>query len=257
MEIKYVVADPAGNTTGLVLTKLPSTEYKMVAKHLINHSPYDLEQVGFIRNCSDCDGSLEMMGGEFCGNASRSLGLYLAKNSNSLQTDTVMIRVSGATGKLEVRTDLKLNEAKIKMPPIQLIGNIKTVEYGLVPMITMEGIIHVLLIDHQLDKTKGEQLIRGLADRVGHDAIGVMYYESDRRFLTPLVWVRTTDTMIWESSCGSGSVALAAYLEQASQADWTQCFNEPGGTLKVEQIDGDLYLGGPVTFSETILTRIF
>lgn len=256
MDIKYVVADPAGNITGLVLTKLPQSDYKAVARYLIEHSPFGLEQVGFIHDCNDCDGSLEMMGGEFCGNASRSFGLYLAKNAISIQDGKVLIRVSGVSAKLEVRTDLKLNEANIKMPPIQALVNIQTKEYGQVPMVVMEGISHVLLIDRHPDQEKGEQLIRELADDSGDDALGVMYYESDHRFLTPLVWVRDTDTMIWESSCGSGSVALASYLEQAAQGDWTQTFKEPGGTLKVERLDGALYLGGPVTFSEVISTKL-
>ena len=251
MDIKYVVADPAGNITGLVLTEFPRKAHKRIANYLIDHSPDGLEQVGFISQCEDCDGSLDMMGGEFCGNASRSLGLYLAKNSLTQGTAKVRLRVSGASGVLEVQTDLNTNEAKIKMPQITAMASVQTVDFGEVPVIGFEGISHVLLIDQEPEKDKGEGLIRALAKDFPADAIGLMYYQTDQHFLTPLVWVRATDTMIWESSCGSGSIALAAYLKRATKEDWSCCFLEPGGSLNVAMIDGALYLGGPVSFSQT------
>lgn len=251
MELQYVVADPAGNITGFVLTEVPRKDHKTIANYLIEQSPDGLEQVGFISDCADCDGSLDMMGGEFCGNASRSLGLYLAKNLLSRQTDKVWLRVSGASGRLEVQTDIDKNEAKIKMPRIISGSLIQTADYGEVPVIAFEGIVHVLLIDRQPDKAKGEGLVRTLAQTCAADAIGLMYYESDRHFLTPLVWVRATDTMIWESSCGSGSIALADYLNRAVKDDWTCRFTEPGGSITVEKINDALYLGGQVTFSDT------
>lgn len=256
MDLKYVVADPAGNITGIVITRHPRQDYRTIARHLMEHSPYGLEQVGFLRDCADCDGSLEMMGGEFCGNASRSVGLYLAKRSMSMRDDRVLIRVSGAEGKLEVLTDLKRNEAKIRMPRILAMDWLKTRDYEEVPIVIMEGIAHVLLLDRHPDKEKAEHLIKTLSETRTEDAIGIMYYEQEHHFMTPLVWVRETDTRVWESSCGSGSVALAAYLERNNQEPWSRSFKEPGGVLKVEETEGEIYLGGPVIFTEVITTEI-
>lgn len=256
MDINYVVADPAGNITGLVLTELPRSDYKMAARYLMEHAGYGLEQVGFIRDCNDCDGSLEMMGGEFCGNAARSVGLYLAQNQISLQDDKVLIRVSGVRDMLEVQTDLRKHEAKIKMPPVLSIGLVQTRQYGTVPLIKMEGISHVLLIDVHPETGKAEELIQNLAEAFDDAAIGIMFYEAEHHFVTPLVWVRETDTMIWESSCGSGSVALASYLERDTRGNWVHTFKEPGGILRVEGNQSAIYLGGPVTFSAILSAAI-
>lgn len=257
MELEYIVADPAGNITGLVLTPLPRGQYKRAAKYLMEHSPYGLEQVGFVRDCLDCDGSLDMMGGEFCGNAARSFGLFLALNAISIQDDRALIRVSGAQGKLEVQTDLVLNEAKIKMPRILSMEVAETKSFGPIPVIVMEGICHALVLEGNPDQEKAVSLIREVARRFDADAVGVIYYEKGHQYVTPLVWVRDTDTTVWESSCGSGSVALAAYLMRGRSDRWTIEFKEPGGILKIEGgSGGPFYLSGPVTFSGIIKTVI-
>lgn len=255
MELEYIVADPAGNITGLVLTPLPQDQYKRAAKYLMEQSPYGLEQVGFVRDCLDCDGTLEMMGGEFCGNAARSFGLFLALHAISIQEDRALIRVSGAQGKLEVQTDLVRSEARIRMPRILAMKPVETVSWGHVPVVFMEGICHALILAGNPDQTKATTLIREIADRFGAEAVGVMYYEPEHQYVTPLVWVRDTDTMVWESSCGSGSVALAAYLMQDRPQAWTMEFKEPGGVLKIEGGPGaPYYLSGPVTFSGVVKT---
>ena len=73
----------------------------------------------------------------------------------------------------------------------------------------MEGISHALILDPP-DRDNARRLLAELAEQIDDEAIGVMFYEADRQFMTPLVWVKATDTSIWESSCGSGSVSLAA-----------------------------------------------
>lgn len=250
MDIEYIVADPAGNTTGLVLTDIPADEHKTVARHLLEHSPHDLEQVGFVSECPDCDGRLDMMGGEFCGNASRSFGLFLAGSGLSRRKDLALIRVSGAEGLLEVRTDPDTGEARIKMPPVMGIEAVETDQYGRVPLVVMEGISHLILMVHPVEKQEGERLIHALAETHEADALGIMYYDEADNFMTPLVWVRETDTLYWESSCGSGSVALAVYLKKDYKGPWQIQFAEPGGTLAVERSEaGDVFLGGPVSLS--------
>lgn len=257
MNIEYIVADPAGNITGLVMTAIAKSDHKRVARYLLEHSPHGLEQVGFVSGCRDCDGTMDMMGGEFCGNASRSFGLYLASRNLSRRKDVAFIRVSGAEGILEVRTNPDTGEAKIKMPPVMGMEAVDTKAYGRVPMVVMEGIRHLILIGQPVVKTEAEDLIRKLAESQVSDALGIMYYDEASNFMTPLVWVRETDTMYWESSCGSGSVALAEYLTKDSKGPWQARFHEPGGSLKVERSEkGDVFLGGPVSLSEVANLQI-
>ena len=63
------------------------------------------------------------------------------------------------------------------------------------------------------------------------DAQGVLFVQGGK--MTPLVEVAATGTRVWESSCGSGTVALAWYLAQ-NLADGMHAFafDEPGGRLE-------------------------
>lgn len=251
MEITYYVADPAGNMTGLVQTVLPRSMYRDISTFLLENNDHQLEQIGFMEECADCAGHLEMMGGEFCGNAARSFGLFTVSRTDSGAEKNgakkVGIRISGAADVLEVMADPTEQTAQIQMPAIQSMDLVETSSYGRIPLVMMEGISHALVIDKAIDKPAAEALIRELAQHCDSDAIGIMYYDSAENFMTPLVWVKSTDTYIWESSCGSGSCALASWLKQADPGEWRIQFNEPGGILAVSgTADNKLFLGGPV-----------
>ena len=79
MKLELVMADPAGNRTALVLSPVPPEGRGPLAARLMALPELHAEQVGFVLPPS-AGGlfRLEMMGGEFCGNAARSFGLYLA-----------------------------------------------------------------------------------------------------------------------------------------------------------------------------------
>lgn len=44
------------------------------------------------------------------------------------------------------------------------------------------------------------------------DVLGIMFYQPNKEIMTPLVYVRASDSLIWEGSCGSGSVAVASTI---------------------------------------------
>ena len=76
MRIRYIPADPAGNLTGLVLTPVAREVRPALAAQLMARCPEGFEQIAFVDEDS-LTGPLprmEMMGGEFCGNASRAFG---------------------------------------------------------------------------------------------------------------------------------------------------------------------------------------
>ncbi|MCB5943064.1 hypothetical protein LJB68_16170, partial [bacterium 210820-DFI.6.52] len=55
--------------------------YFSVSNDILNKSNLKAEQVGFVkRPIMDGEARLEMMGGEFCGNALRSFGMIISKN---------------------------------------------------------------------------------------------------------------------------------------------------------------------------------
>ena len=78
MTLQYTVIDPTKNITLLVTTPVPRAHYARIASHLLAREK-DAEQVGFLEPSDGQDAGLRMMGGEFCGNATMSLGAWLCR----------------------------------------------------------------------------------------------------------------------------------------------------------------------------------
>lgn len=97
-----------------------------------------------------------------------------------------------------------------------------------IPLVRMEGIDHALLLDAAPSPEAAERVLAAMPKQ---DARGVLFVQGEK--MTPLVEVAATGTRVWESSCGSGTVALAWYLAQ-NLADGMHAFafDEPGGRLE-------------------------
>ncbi|NLG78683.1 MAG: hypothetical protein GX492_02495 [Firmicutes bacterium] len=127
MRLRFVKMNPTGNTTIFVLDPVPVPEQARIALALMDPSVLGGEQVGFVSLSSEGEppragparggpgpeiaASLRMMGGEFCGNAARSLGAYLAYKHHpglSWEGDVArgFIRVSGARAPIELKARL-------------------------------------------------------------------------------------------------------------------------------------------------------
>ena len=76
MKLQFIKLSPAGNMTILFLDQVQAYRRKKVASRLLDYTSLHGEQVGFIVRKGQYFG-LEMMGGEFCGNATRSLAALL------------------------------------------------------------------------------------------------------------------------------------------------------------------------------------
>lgn len=80
--IDYYKINPGGNITAIVLTPVQVVERVIVAQTILKNDT-TIEQVGFWCNpkTTQAKARLEMMGGEFCGNATRCLA-YLVYQRN-------------------------------------------------------------------------------------------------------------------------------------------------------------------------------
>ena len=90
----------------------------------------------------------------------------------------------------------------------------------------------------------------------GLDAYGVISLDRTSHRMTPLVKVVDTGTLIWEGSCGSGTIACAV-AESTGLADglFEQDYFQPAGVVRasVERRGGAVVsaaIGGPVTLDE-------
>ena len=214
MIIKLIMADPAGNRTAIVRTPVPAAQRAQIAAKLLEIPGLRAEQAGFeTAPRMGGAGRLEMMGGEFCGNAARSYGYLLWQEQNRAAgpqpAGSLRIEISGSAQPLEVDCDLAEGTSFAQMPLPEVV--LYTPERC--PMVVGEGITHVILQDVDPD----EDLIRRLVEEYGDrwDAFGMMFLKGD--CLTPVVYVRGAGSLVYESSCGSGSLACAWYLDRAGR----------------------------------------
>jgi diaminopimelate epimerase len=76
--------------------------------------------------------------------------------------------------------------------------------------------------------------------------------------MRPAVYVYGTDSLVFESSCGSGSAALALWLTRGQgDGEEGRVIRQPGGVIevKVRRRDGGAHgivIGGPVGLSGRI-----
>ena len=241
--------DPTGNKTILVETPVPERERKTVAERLMALEP-TAEQLGFLSDGGEAyDISLQMAGGEFCGNATMSAAAHFAR-VHGITEGRVTVRVSGA--EKPVRVCVKQNGdstlGSVYMPLPLSIEEVKLDGYRL-PLVRLPGISH-LISDGLLSREEAAQRIRDWCSALDCDCLGIMLYEGER--LTPLVFVPAVDTLFWENSCASGTAAIGAWLQKKQGGRVEASFTQPAGVLRVEANGETLVLQGSVRLEKVI-----
>ena len=200
MKFTVVMADPAGNRTAIVRSGVPKADRQKAAEAVMADPALKAEQVGFETRplYGGSLGRLEMAGGEFCGNAARSYGYLLCKEKG---IDHCKIEMSGTREKLEVICDLDRETAAAQMPMPELIEMAGDEADQLYPIVISRGISHMICQDKAFD----EEFARRMIDQFGknYSAFGVQFVNGEK--LVPVVYVKASDSLCFESSCGSGS----------------------------------------------------
>ena len=241
-KFRYVLLDPTGNLTCLVTDPVPEGTRRAVTDLLMDRC----EQVGYLTLTGEVP-RLEMMGGEFCGNAAMACAAYLAEKAGAKGETAVPLSVSGAesTVKCTVRSlSPGLWMGRVMMPPVHGyrpmdLGGRKAV------LVSMEGIAHLITEGPPLEKAEAEALLVKTAPALPEEAVGLLQWDGD--FMRPLVLVKNSGTLVWENGCGSGSTALCAYLA-LSRGEKRVAVRQPGGTILAE---AEAASGGPVRVTIT------
>ncbi|MBO5564277.1 MAG: hypothetical protein J5935_01535 [Lachnospiraceae bacterium] len=259
--VTVIMADPAGNRTAFVEEPIDRAQFAPVGNVLLSDESLHAEQVGYLlpEHPEGTDGAMCMMGGEFCGNATRSFGYLLGKRMGKRPGDTVRVQVSGAADILTVT--LEDDGASVSMPAPLSVDTVLSH-----PVVHLEGISHVLIEADQADPDTAGSILKHMKEETDVDAAGAIFLhkitpESDASFrieMTPVVWVRETDSTIWESSCGSGSLASAVWAARDITDGTIQVsVHQPGGILRItlQKENGKIQealLGGPVTLEDAV-----
>lgn len=247
--LTFFKCSPGGNTTVLLVdTGLSPDQHEHVAGILLSPLHLHAEQVGFITLHKP---SLRMAGGEFCVNATRSMGAVLAlqglltHNEDGLLCATVPVSGISSPVRLEVQAlprgpQRTLDSAVIVPLPKE---NLCTqLEEGIV-LVRLPGISHVLL-DAARHPLCGHWKEEAAAVRARYHleeecAVGCIWWQKPHSganmptlSMKPVVWVRDLNSTCLESSCGSGATACALMLhwqEQHHGQTMIQHAHEPAG----------------------------
>lgn len=247
-QFDFVIIRPGGNDTCLVSGIVnDAIERKKINDEITRIYP-NVEQVGFI-NANPQGPELQMAGGEFCGNATRSTA-WLALEGKSGE---VQVRVSGVANVL--RAGITNNDAFAQMPVYPNSDSVKpdpdaqgnaTVE--------LEGITQY--IDRRVERIRrlSEPQLKELAMATirekGLDqgpAAGVIYSEFNDGVwkITPVVYVRAVDTLYAETACGSGTVALGLAIAKSENRSIRElAVVQPTGLPIKVSVDFDGYTFG-------------
>jgi diaminopimelate epimerase len=239
MDLECTIYDPTKNITLLVSTPVPRQQQSAVAAALIRRKP-EVEQVGFLEPAASPSARLhlQMMGGEFCGNACMAAAAYLSDQEQLTpgQSAIYPLEVSGAEGLITCRLERRIHRCRVNvaMPLPQRIGTAQLPLRGRVfsvPAVWFPGIVHCIVPEHFLTRGQAEEAIRPLCKSLGAEACGILLFSESTSTFTPLVYVASTDTAVWESGCGSGTAALGAYLALRRGTDTSTPLHQPGGLI--------------------------
>lgn len=250
MNVEYIVANPTGNITVLVTTPVSKEDKLAVVKEMFENTP-TCEQVGFVRVESDNRIALEMMGGEFCGNATISAAAYLISLHNPQIGSQAVATVdaSGADKPISVLVKYlgdSLYTGTLEMPLPSMSY------YDGCPVVNLDGISHMFIPAGTTTADELENSIKSIAVDMGVDALGIIQYEEDDEGMTivPLVHVRGSDTLVWEQGCGSGSIAAAYLRYMKDNSNRVTAVTQPGGVITVEIKDDCVVITGNVTLGD-------
>ena len=242
---RVAVACPSGNTTAVVFDQLPDADRKALNSRImrawqdLEPDKPEIEQCCFVTLPQDrrAIARMEMFGGEFCGNATRSAIWLLTKGHDY----TGMIEASGVDRPL--RFSVEAGVVAVEMP-LPSNGEL-TREVAEGTLVQLDGIAQLVVTEPRDGQSPRELLTRMLAENAydlrDQPAVGVSYYDPATGNARFCVWVKAVDTIFDETACGSGTSAIGVALatEQQRSID-AQVVQPSGEAIRTKaQYDGD------------------
>jgi diaminopimelate epimerase len=229
------VASPSGNTTAVVFDQLLISDRKSMNDKVMQAwkreraGETEIEQCCFVTlpQSADAIARMEMFGGEFCGNAARSVAWVVTGGKNY----SGLIEVSGVNRALEFAVND--GEVSVEMPLPESGQLVSQVQEG--SLVMLDGIAQLVVTSQEQRErqTPRELLMRLLADNIydlaDQPAVGISYYDQTSGKAEFCVWVNEVDTVFDETACGSGTSAIGIALASTRESSVTLPVIQPSG----------------------------
>lgn len=240
MRIKYYVLNPNGNITALVTSKVAPEQYSRISAKIMEKDK-SVEQVGYV-DFNTNPPYLRMSGGEFCGNGVMSAAVlyYYLQNSDNY----VYLNMYGSPAPFKNEI-LNIGSAFTCKSSFDYINDfcIKSFDFEgqkfSLPYVRMDGISHIIL-ENSFDRNLAKRVIADLCKTLKLSALGFLFIDNKSGSLEPLVYVEKENTLFYENSCGSGSVALCSYLSNGK--DFLVSLKQPGGIINAQKSGNNIIL---------------
>lgn len=238
MEIQFVKINPCENMTILVTTPIERALQPSIAEKLMAYGSVNAEQVGFLEPASmeNARLRLQMMGGEFCGNATMSLAAYLAHTDDIQDSASYPLEISGSNDVLvcDIRKNGSAFDASVAMPTPEKIETVSLRDGSSYPAVFFPGIAHLIVPQDEISAEAVEAQIADWCAFLNVEALGVILADAKCESICPIVYVRATNSSVRERGCGSGTAAIGAYLAAKRRESISVCVNQPGGSITAE-----------------------
>lgn len=236
--IKYKVINPGGNITALIFGDEYTNEDKKIINDYILKENSNIEQVGFLNKKEN---KLDMAGGEFCVNATRcAIWEYLNENQGEIK-----LKVSGIKEKIIGGIDKEKN-VYIRMNINKKIDNLIE-KKGIYNLIKLDGILLAVINEQNSEKyinklnkneEKAKEELKNIMKNfeTTEKAVGIILLENEKEKIKiyPIIWVKTVDTLYYETACGSGSLATTIYKNYIEGIDKLEVKQPSGYSINVK-----------------------
>ena len=104
-------------------------------------------------------------------------------------------------------------------------------EKAVYPVVVFDGICHIIA-----ERSAGRAGIGGSSYSESRENLSlrcIWRHVSAEGYMVPVVYVKETDSMVWESSCGSGSMGAAVYFQSRRRTgSFVYRLHQPGGVIE-------------------------
>ena len=183
----------AGQTTALVAQKLDQSDRVPAAQSIMQKSTA-VEQVGFLDRSAQPYPTFTMMGEELSLIGSLAAGCQLLNGKvgqTAFLSSGISNPISVSLRRLTCTLQISANMAVKKTPNQVFFSGIRFLVINRFPK-------------DQVLLTNEQELLQQMLFK--SPAAGIVFYQNNQIY--PVVKVKETNTLIWESACGSGSVAF-------------------------------------------------
>lgn len=243
-DVDFVKLSPTLNMTLLVRTEHPVEEYHNIATALMSADHVHAEQVGFVQKASSpgAHARLHMAAGEFCGNACMALAVLNASEQALGRGGRTQVVLEASGAENVVRCEVERRDTdyycRLHMPLPQGVEAFTPAGFGHLPstLVTYDDAVHVIVETDRIDvdsKARAERLTAQLAQTSNAPLVAVMVYVPATGQLAPLIHLPALGSLIWESSCGSGTASVGVHLARTTRAAVSANVIQPGGSMWV------------------------